>query len=277
MLNWFPGHMNSARREILKAMPKIDLVIEVLDARIPFSSENPLIAELRGDRPCIQILNKEDLADPDITTEWLAHIETREGVLAMAHQHHQPKLNRRLLQRVRALVPPKRTGPVAAMILGIPNVGKSTLINALSGRAIAKTGNKPAITRHQQRVKIGKDLVLWDTPGFLWPKLSPLACGYRLAVTGAISDRVVEAQDIAQFAVRFLVERYPDRLISHYGLTELPEGKMAVLEAIGRRRGCLRKGGVVDLERAANVLLRDLSAGGLGRISLEMPADCISL
>ena len=277
MLNWFPGHMNSARREILKAMAKIDLVIEVLDARIPFSSENPLVAELRGDRPCIQILNKEDLADPDITTEWLAHIETREGVLAMAHQHGQPKLNMRLLQRVRALVPPKRTGPVAAMILGIPNVGKSTLINALSGRAVAKTGNKPAITRHQQRVKIGKDLVLWDTPGFLWPKLSPLACGYRLAVTGAISDRVVEAQDIAQFAVRFLVERYPDRLISHYGLKELPGGEMAVLEAIGRRRGCLRKGGVVDLERAANILLRDLSAGGLGRISLEMPADCISL
>jgi ribosome biogenesis GTPase A len=276
VLNWFPGHMNTARREIRKAMPQIDLVIEVLDARIPFSSENPLVAELRGDRPCIQILNKGDLADPDVTAEWLAHIEAREGVLAMAHQHGQPRLNMRLLQRVRALVPPKRIGPARAMILGIPNVGKSTLINSLSGRAIAKTGNKPAITRLQQRVKIGRDLVLWDTPGFLWPRLSPPASGYRLAVTGAISDRVVEAQDIAQFAVRFLVERHPDRLISHYGLTELPEGEMAVLEAIGRRRGCLRKGGVVDLERAANVLLRHLNAGGLGRISLETPADCIS-
>jgi ribosome biogenesis GTPase A len=276
VLNWFPGHMNTARRKIRKAMPKIDLVIEVLDARIPFSSENPLVAELRGERPCIQILNKEDLADADVTAEWLAHIEAREGVMAMAHQHGQPQLNKRLLQRVRALAPPKRTGPVRAMILGIPNVGKSTLINALSGRAIAKTGNKPAITRLQQRVKIGRDLVLWDTPGFLWPRLSPPASGYRLAVTGAISDRVVEAQDIAQFAVRFLVERHPDRLISHYGLTELPEGEMAVLEAIGRRRGCLRKGGVVDLERAANVLLRHLNAGGLGRISLETPADCIS-
>ena len=277
MLNWFPGHMNSSRHEIRKAMPKIDLVIEVLDARIPFSSENPLVAELRGDRPCIQILNKEDLADPDVTTEWLAHIETREGVLAMAHQHEQPKLNRSLLQRVRALVPSKGTRPVAAMILGIPNVGKSTLINALSGRAIAKTGNKPAITRLQQRVKIGKELVLWDTPGFLWPRLSPPVCGYRLAVTGAISDRVVEAQDIAHFLVGFLVERYPDRLISHFGLTELPEGEMAVLEAIGRRRGCLRKGGVVDLERASNALLKELNSGGLGRISLETQADCISL
>ena len=275
VLNWFPGHMNSARREIRKAMPKVDLVIEVLDARIPFSSENPLVTELRGDRPCIQILNKWDLADPEVTTEWLAHIESREGVLAMVHRIDQPKLNMRLLQRVRALVPPKQTGPVAAMILGIPNVGKSTLINALSGRTVAKTGNKPAITRHQQRVNVGKGLVLLDTPGFLWPKLSPVACGYRLAVTGAISDRVVEAQDIAQFAVRFMVDRYPDRLLSHYGLTELVEGEMAMIEMIGRRRGCLRKGGVVDLERAANTLLRDLSSGRLGRLSLETPADCI--
>jgi len=269
--------MNTARREIREAMPKIDLVIEVLDARIPYSSENPLIAELRGNRPCIQILNKEDLADPDVTAEWLGRIETREGVLAMTHQHARPKLNMRLLQRIRALVPARETGPTTAMILGIPNVGKSTLINALSGRAIAKTGNKPAITRLQQRVKVGKNLVLWDTPGFLWPKLSPPACGYRLAVTGAISDRVVEAQNIAQFAIRFMVDRHPDRLLSHYDLTELPEGEMAVLEAIGQRRGCLRKGGVIDLERAANVFLRHLNAGGLGRISLETPADCIHL
>lgn len=276
MLNWFPGHMNTARREIRKAMPKIDLVIEVLDARIPYSSENPLVASLRGDRPCIQILNKADLADPDITPGWLAQIESREGVLAMAYQHGQPKLSTRLLQRVRALVPPKQVGPVRAMILGIPNVGKSTLINALSGRSIAKTGNKPAITRHQQRVKVGKHLVLWDTPGFLWPRLSPPVCGYRLAATGAISDRVVDAQIIGQFAADFLVERYPERLISHYGLTELPTADLALIEAIGRRRGCLRKGGVVDLDRAANVLLRDMASGGLGRISLETPADCIS-
>jgi len=276
VLNWFPGHMNTARREIRKAMPKIDLVIEVLDARIPYSSENPLVADLRGERPCIQILNKADLADPDITPQWLAQIESREGVLAMAYQHGQPKLNARLLQRVRTLVPSKRAGPVRAMILGIPNVGKSTLINALSGRAVAKTGNKPAITRHQQRVKVGKHLLLWDTPGFLWPRLSPAVCGYRLAVTGAISDRVVEAQEIGQFAADFLVERYPERLLRHYGLTELPEGEMAVIEAIGRRRGCLRKGGVIDRDRAANVLLRDLGAGGLGRISLETPADCIT-
>ena len=274
MLNWFPGHMNSARRDIQKVMPKTDLVIEVLDARIPFSSENPLVTKLRGERPCIQILNKADLADPDITAQWLARIEAREGVLAITHQQNQSKLTQRLLQKVRALVPAKAHRPTEAMIMGIPNVGKSTLINALSGRAIAKTGNKPAVTRHQQRVKVGKGLMLTDTPGFLWPRLSPEACGYRLAVTGAISDRVVEAQDIAQFAIRFLVERHPDRLLAHYRLTELPEGEMAVLEAIGRRRGFLRKGGIVDLERAAGTLLGELNAGKLGRLSLETPADC---
>lgn len=273
MLNWFPGHMNTARREIAEAMPKVDLVIEVLDARIPYSSENPLVSKIRGDRPCIQILNKEDLADPNVTAQWLRHIETRPGFLAMAHQQNTPKLNYRVLDMVHTLVPPKETRPINAMILGIPNVGKSTMINALSGRAIAKTGNKPAVTKRQQRVKVGKDLVLLDTPGFLWPRLEPPVCGYRLAVTGAISDRVVEAQQIAWFAVKFLADRYPDRLVEVYGIDDPDQGELELMEAIGTRRGMLRKGGVVDLERASKALLRDLNSGALGRISLERPAD----
>lgn len=277
MLNWFPGHMAAARREILKAMPKIDLVIEVLDARIPFSSENPLVAELRGDRPCIQILNKEDLADPDVTADWLTQLSAREGIFAMAHQKEQTSLNQRLLAQVKALNVRTKPGAVEAMILGIPNVGKSTMINALSGRTVAKTGNKPAVTRMQQRVKVGRELVLWDTPGFLWPRLYPEVCGYRLAVTGAISDRVVESQSIAWFALRFLADRYPERFLEVYDVAEVPEGAEAMLEAVGRRRGCLQKGGVVDHERAANALLKDLTTGVLGRISLETPADCADL
>lgn len=276
MLNWFPGHMASAKREIGKAMPKVDLVIEVLDARIPHSSENPLVATLRRDKPCIQILNKVDLADPEVTAEWLAHIESTSDVLTLTHQQHQPKLNHRLLSRVRSLVKPNGTRPVAAMILGIPNVGKSTLINALSGRTIAKTGNKPAVTRHQQRVKIGKQLVLWDTPGFLWPRLFPAVCGYRLAVTGAISDRIVDAEEIALFAGRFLMAEYPDRLTTHYKLDGLPDQPADLLEEIGRKRGWLRKGGVVDRERTSNGLLRDLTSGTLGGISLERPAEWIA-
>jgi ribosome biogenesis GTPase A len=274
MLNWFPGHMAAAKREIGKAMPKIDLVIEVLDARLPFSSENPLVSKLRRDKPCIQILNKADLADPTVTTQWLEAINAREGLSAMEHTQNQRNLNQRLLAHVKTLIPPKKTRPTAAMILGIPNVGKSTLINALCGRTIAKTGNKPAVTKMQQRVKVGKGLVLWDTPGFLWPKLEPAVCGYRLATTGAISARVVDAEEIAHFALNFLVERYPDRILEHYKMDALPEGPDALLQAIGTHRNWLRKGGVVDRERTANTILRDLNAGHFGRVTLETPADC---
>ncbi len=272
-ISWFPGHMNKARKDIRKAMGKVDIVLEVLDARIPFSSENPLVNELRGDRPCVQILNKCDLADPTITAEWLDHINARPGMTAFAHQHHQGRLAQRLLATVRRLGVAKKERRILAMILGIPNVGKSTLVNALSGRSIAETGNKPAVTRRQQRVAVGKDLELLDTPGFLWPKLTPRACGYRLAVTGAISDRVIDAQDIAYFAARFLIERHPAALGEHYKLAEVPSEEHELFEAIGRRRGFLRKGGVVDAERASNALLRDLRAGTLGPISLETPAD----
>ncbi len=272
MINWFPGHMNTAKREIAKAMPKTDLVIEVLDARIPYSSENPLVADMRGDIPCIQILNKKDLADPDITEQWLAQIESKRGVLAMAHQQGEPRLNQRLLDRVAKLATARTGRPVSAMIIGIPNVGKSTLLNALSGRAIAKTGNKPAVTKRTQRVSVGKGLVLWDTPGFLWPRLSPADCGYRLAVSGAISDRIVDAEEIADYALRFLMARYPERIVETYGL-QLADSEDDPLEPLGQARNYLRKGGVVDRERTATALLRDLRSGALGRISLETPAD----
>lgn len=265
--------MNKARKDIRKAMGKVDVVLEVLDARIPFSSENPLIGELRGDRPCVQILNKSDLAEPAVTREWLEHISARPGMTAFAHQHHQGQLAKRLLAIVRKLGVQKQGRPVLAMILGIPNVGKSTLVNALSGRSIAETGNKPAVTRRQQRVAVGRHLELLDTPGFLWPKLTPRACGYRLAVTGAISDRVIDAEDIAWFAARFLIARHPSALGTHYRLAEVPAQEHELFEAIGRRRGFLRKGGIVDVERASQTLIRDLRAGSLGPISLETPAD----
>ena len=273
-IHWFPGHMATARREIRKAMPGVDLVIEVLDARIPFSSENPLVAELRGERPCIQILNKSDLADPRVTAEWLACIAAIPGKRAFSHHMHQSNLLQTVAALARGLVPPVRNRPMMAMILGIPNVGKSTIINALAGRSIAKTANKPAVTQMQQRVKVGTDLVLLDTPGFLWPRLTPEACGYRLAVTGAISDRVVDYPDLAIFAARFLSKRYPIALATLYGLDALPADETALIEAIGRRRGFLGKGGVVDLQRASERLIRDLRDGSLGPISLETPRDC---
>lgn len=272
-IHWFPGHMATARREIRKVMPTVDLVIEVLDARIPFSSENPLVEELRGQTPFLQILNKRDLADAAVTEEWLAVLREDPRRRAFAHQVRQPGLRDTVLGIARELVPPVSGRPMAAMILGIPNVGKSTLINTLSGRSIAKTGNKPAVTQMQQRVQVGPDLVLLDTPGFLWPRLEPAVCGYRLAVTGAISDRVVDAADLAAFTVRFLARRYPAALAGFYGLGELPEEPVAVIEAVGRRRGFLGKGGVVDMQRASERILHDLREGSFGPVSLERPAD----
>ena len=271
-INWFPGHMATARKEIRRTMPVVDLVIEVLDARIPASSENPLVAALRGEKPCIQVLNKADLADPTVTAEWLAVISARPGLRAVAHVHLQPHLARTLTALARSLVPESRVRnrPLVAMIVGIPNVGKSTLINTLAGRHIAKVGNKPAITQLQQRVKVTSDLELLDTPGFLWPKLSPPSCGYRLAVTGAIADRVIDPVDIATFAARFLAKRYPDRISTFYGIAPELDG---LIEAIGRRRGFLGKGGIVDMQKSAERLLQDLRAGAFGGISLERPAE----
>jgi ribosome biogenesis GTPase A len=272
-IHWFPGHMATSRKEIRKVLPQVDLVIEVLDARIPASSENPLVAELRGDKPAVMILNKADLADPAVTPAWLAHYAARADVRALAHHQGQAGSAKELTALARTLVAPTRTAarPLMAMIAGVPNVGKSTLINTLAGRAIAKTGNQPGVTRLQQRVQVGTDLVLLDTPGLLWPKLDPPARGYRLALTGAVSDRVFEYQDLAHFAVRFLVARYPAALTALYGLDPLPVGEDAVLEAIGRRRGFLVKGGKVDPQRTAERLVHDLQDGSLGRISLETP------
>ncbi len=275
-ISWFPGHMATARKDLRKVLPQVDLIIEVLDARIPSSSENPLVAELRDQKPSILLLNKSDLADPDATRAWLAFHEARPGIRALAHHRGAPHLARELVALGRGLVAPTRTArrPLTAMIVGIPNVGKSTLINTLAGRTVAKTGNQPAVTRIQQRVQVGSDLVLLDTPGFLWPKLDPPTRGYRLALTGAISDRVVDVQDLAHFAARFLLAHHPDALRALYGLQDLPAGEPgALLEAIGRRRGFLVRGGGVDPQRAAERLVHDLQDGALGRISLEWPPD----
>lgn len=272
-INWFPGHMATSRREIRKVLPKVDLVIEVLDARIPSSSENPLMAEIRDQKPSLLILNKGDLADPTTTAAWLDHFAAGPGVRALARHDQQPHFGRDLVAVARGLVDPSKLGrrAMVAMIVGIPNVGKSTILNALAGRAIAKTGNKPAVTRAQQRVRVGTELELLDTPGFLWPKLTPPARGYRLALTGAISDRAFDYQDLAYFAARFLLAHHPAALLATYGLEALPVGEEALLEAIGRRRGFLVRGGAVDPQRAAERLVHDLQGGTLGRISLETP------
>lgn len=276
-INWFPGHMHKARKEIAEVMPQVDIIIEMLDARIPFSSENPLVPQLRGNTPCIKVLNKADLADPALTAVWVAHFEQQSGVRAIPISQQHPEQIKALLKLCNDMLPERNLDIRAAraMIMGIPNVGKSTLINTLAGRTIAKTGNEAGVTKAQQRIKLENNVILTDTPGFLWPKLSPPTCGYRLAVTGAIKDTVFEYADIALFAADYLLQVYPEAVMQRFDLTEQPDSDLALLDAIGVRRGCMRKGGVVDLEKAGTILITELRAGNLGPITLETP-DMVS-
>ncbi|WP_275288948.1 ribosome biogenesis GTPase YlqF [Halomonas elongata] len=300
MLGWYPGHMNKARRQILEALPEIDVVIEVLDARLPYSSANPMLAELTRHKPVLKVLSRADLADPERTREWTNHFDAQPDVRALAVTTTQarelkrvPRLCHELAGQVRA------DRDVRVMVMGIPNVGKSTLINGLAGRTIAKTGNEPAVTKRQQKVRIAGQVALIDTPGVLWPKIEDQACAYRLAASGAIRDTAIDYVDVAVVTAAELARRYPEALSARYKLKELPPYRSnpeaerieadgdpgpdllaqagfdghAILTRIAGKRGGLRAGGEVDLHRGAEVLLHELRDGKLGRLTLETPAD----
>ncbi|MFG0262465.1 MAG: ribosome biogenesis GTPase YlqF [Novipirellula sp. JB048] len=270
-IQWFPGHMHKARLEMQAALPKVHVVIEVLDARIPYSSENPMLAELRGDKPCLKVLAKSDLADEALTATWQAHFEQTAGVRALAVTSEDVPTMMNLKHIVPRMLPHREGKTIDAMIVGIPNVGKSTLINYLAGRKIAKTGNTPAITRQHQRVHIGESVTLVDTPGVLWPNVHNVNSGYRLAVIGSIKDTAIDYADIGFFAARYMAAHYPERLIERFGIASIPPTELELIEAIGRQRGCLGKNNLVDIDRASRILITELRSGGLGRLTLETP------
>jgi len=272
-INWFPGHMHKAQKEIKEILPQIDVVIEVCDARLPFSSENPMITEIRGDKPLIKILNKSDLADAGKTKVWLEYLESQHNVKAIALTTDNPSVAKNIANLIRKLVPNKDEAgkQINAVIMGIPNVGKSTLINTLVGKAKAKVGNEPAVTKGQQRIRLEEGLYLFDTPGMLWPKIANENSGYRLAVSGAVKDTAFDHDDIAYFAADYLLKSYPDRLMERYKLAELPEHEEDLIEAIGRVRGCVRSGGRVDLHKASVILINEIRDKTLGAITFEMP------
>ncbi len=276
-VQWYPGHMNKARRKIAEAIPDIDLVIEVMDARIPFSSENPMVAALRKQRPCIKLLNKSDLADPAITQRWLQHLEKEQGVKAQAVCMQEPEKIKKLSALCRKMLPHRNTAVknIRIMIMGIPNVGKSTLINTLAGRTAAKVGDEPAVTKNvslpQQRIMLKDGSALSDTPGILWPKIDNENSSYRLAVTGAIKNTALDFEDIADFAADYLLQAYPNLLLDRYRLNQLPTSSTKLLAEIGSKRGCLRAGGIVDMQRSAEILIHEIRSGMLGRLSFETP------
>jgi ribosome biogenesis GTPase A len=276
-IQWFPGHMTSARKKAAEAMANIDVVIEVLDARLPMASANPMIAQLREhrQRPCLKILNKTDLADPDATAAWLAYFGQQPGVKAVALSCKKAGDVARVPALCRTLAPHRNDNvkPLRMMIMGIPNVGKSTLMNALLGRKLSAVGDEPAVTKSQLRADIDGRHMLVDTPGMMWPKIAYDSDGFMLAASHAIGRNAVIDEEVASFLAEVLLARYPARLTERYGFaTEGMDGP-AVLEAVAKRRAMRLKGGGLDLEKAALVLLQDYRDGKLGRISLETPAS----
>lgn len=273
-IQWYPGHMNKARRLIAEAMPSHDVVIEVLDARMPRASENPVVRELRGSKPCVKVLAKADLADPDVTRLWLQHLDDPgQSVRAIAiSQSRGAETRARVAEVCGELAKPTRGRTTArAMIVGIPNVGKSTLINTLAHRAVAKVGDEPAVTKAVQIVTLQNGMTLSDNPGILWPRIEDQGDTMRLGFGGAFPDVTLDFENVALFGGALLLERYPQLLAQRYKLTAMPPDADALLVDIGRRRGCLRAGGVVDRHKAADILIHDFRSGVLGRISLERP------
>ena len=272
-IKWYPGHMGTAQKKITELLRTVDVIIEVLDARLPAASANHPLAALRRNKPCIKVLNKNDLADPAVTKAWVRTFERETGIRALPLSAKQPREVSRLIELCRLLAPtrgkPGRT--LRAMVVGIPNVGKSTLINTLVGKCMAKVGDKPAITIRAQQIDLGNGIVLLDTPGLLWPEMSDQTGAYRLATSGAIGANALDYTNVGLFAAAYMMRRYPELLRNRYKLMELPDSPHDVIEAIGRCLGCLVSGGGVDLNRAAEAFIRELRAGKIGRVSFEEP------
>ena len=267
--------MNSARRAFAKALAAMDVVIEVTDARLPAASSNPMIEELRRfrNRPCLKLLNKADLADPEATREWIAYYSAQPDVLAVDISAKHPADVARIPALARRLAP-HRDGaekPLRMILAGIPNVGKSTLMNALLKRRVAKVGDEPAVTKNQQTLDLGSGMTLTDTPGLMWPKIEYDSDGFMLAASHAIGRNAVIDEEVAVNLGAILLARYPTFIEARYRVDTTGLDGEGLLELVAHRRGCVRKGGGLDLEKAANVFLADYRAGALGRISLETP------
>ncbi|MDB5213397.1 MAG: ribosome biosis GTPase YlqF [Myxococcaceae bacterium] len=282
-IQWYPGHMTKARKTILEAMPAQDVVIEVIDARMPRASENPVLTELRGLKPCVKVLSKSDLADPEVTRLWLQHFEALDAartpnsgkIVAIAiTTERAAETRKRIAEVCGAIAVPTRGRKTArAMIVGIPNVGKSTLVNTLAKRKVANVGDEPAVTKGEQVVLLENGMTLSDNPGIMWPKIEDPKGGLRLAFGGAIPDAALDYENVAVFGASLLLERYPDLVAKRYKLTTLPADGSSLIDEIGRRRGCLQRGGKVDRHKAADIFIHDFRTGALGRITLERPDE----
>ena len=275
-IQWFPGHMHSTKKAIVERLPDIDVVIELLDARLPGSSSNPLLAELTAGKPALKVLNKQDLADPELTTAWLAHFNALPGTRALALDASITAPARALIAACRALAPLRggMVKPLRVLICGIPNVGKSTLINTLVGQRATLTGDEPGITKLEQKIVLAPDFYLFDTPGMLWPRITVERSGYHLAASGGIGRNAYDEEEVALALLANVRVRHADRLRARYKLGDL-DGLTddELLAELGRKRGGLMAGGRVNLQKAAEIAINDFRTGAWGRITLESPDE----
>ncbi len=273
-IQWYPGHMLETKKLLKDSISKVDAVLEILDARLPVASENPLVNNLCKDTIRIKILNKSDLADPAVTDMWLSYFEHQRKVPVIAVSGTQKSQAEKALNYCISRITRNRARKAKVMVVGIPNTGKSTILNTLAGKKIAKTGNVPAITRHKQRTSLKNNIDIYDTPGILWPVIEPKERAFALAASGAISDTALDYHEIGFFAAGLLLKKYPGLLLERYGfLHDLPRDESDLIEQIGRARGCLKKGGSIHYQKAAEILIRDLRSGKIGKISFETPKD----
>ncbi|HEY4567311.1 MAG TPA: ribosome biogenesis GTPase YlqF [Savagea sp.] len=280
-IQWFPGHMAKARREVTEQLKLVDIVIELVDARLPESSRNPMLHDIIQQKPRLILMNKRDLADEKETLRWLRHYESI-GEHAIAINAFETKALKSVTKEAERILSERREAKEAkgiqrrairAMIVGVPNVGKSTLINRLAKRNIAKTGNTPGVTKGQQWIKVGSTLELLDTPGILWPKFEDEEIGYKLALTGAITDRILHMDNIAVYALQFLEERYPSRLQERYEIDALSDDIAETFDAIGHLRKAYERGGEIDYEKVSNLIVQDVRSGQFGRLTFDIVPD----
>lgn len=276
-IQWFPGHMAKARRKVAENLKLVDIIFELVDARLPLSSRNPMIDEVIHQKPRLLILNKQDMADDNETRRWIAYFEGR-GQKAVAINSFEGKGLQSVTKAAQEILAEKwdrmrsrgmKPRAIRAMIVGIPNVGKSTLINRLAKKNLAKTGNMPGVTKAQQWIKVGKEIELLDTPGILWPKFEDQEIGYKLALTGAIKDAIMNMEDLAVYGLNFLSVHYPKRMEERYGITSVDEELVVTFNHIGKRRNVLGQGGEIDYDQVALLIVRDIRGQNLGQLTFD--------
>ncbi|ERJ13498.1 ribosome biogenesis GTPase YlqF [Haloplasma contractile] len=282
-IQWFPGHMAKARRQVEEKLKLVDIIYELRDARIPYSSSNPMMGDIIKNKPRLILLNKAKMADEDKTEEWINYYKDN-GIIALdidsISGYNMPKIIKKSREVLKdQLEKQQQKGlkqqNIKAMIIGIPNVGKSTFINTLAKRKVARTGDRPGVTKAQQWITVGNGLQLLDTPGILWPKFEEQKVGFKLAITGAIKDQILHLDDITIYALDFLKKNHPERLKERFKLESLPNDHIELLDRIGKKRGCLMSGGVVDYDKVFDIVLYELRNERLGRLTFELPTDIV--